>query len=135
MGTWVRSILGAVLLVIAVALLAGGHIFGIVPLAAVAWFAFEIVRRVGLLRILGARGVLAEALLVWEAAPEGESDWWSGCYEFHFGGRRYEHRLSSFMVSPKSSHGTVVGILFDPVDPNRAVVRGRFDHAGGSLIR
>jgi hypothetical protein len=31
------------------------------------------------------------------------------------------------MFSPRSSHGTVVGILFDPVDPSRAVVRGQFD--------
>ena len=82
-----------------------------------------------LLRILGARGVFAQGLLAEQFEPEGESDWWLGNYEFEFGGRRYEHRVTSFMFSPRSSHGTVVGILFDPADPSRAVVRGRFDQA------
>ncbi|HEY6204044.1 MAG TPA: hypothetical protein VI056_13515, partial [Candidatus Limnocylindria bacterium] len=88
-----------------------------------------IVRKVMLLRILGARGVFAQGLLAREAEPQGDSDWWWGSYEFEFGGRRYEHQVGSFMFSPRSSHGTVVGILFDPVDPSRAVVRGRFDQA------
>ena len=128
-GFWVRAIIGTPLLVASLILLQRGQLFGLLPLAFVLWFAFDIVRKVMLLRILGARGVFAQGLLARQSEPEGDSDWWSGDYEFEFGGRRYEHRVGSFMFSPRSSHGTVVGILFDPVDPSRAVVRGRFDQA------
>jgi hypothetical protein len=128
-GIWVRVIIGTPLLAAGLLLLQRGELYGMLTFAAVAWFALEIVRKVMLLRILGARGVFAQGLLARQSEPEGDSDWWSGIYEFEFGGRRYEHRVSSLMFSPRSSHGTVVGILFDPVDPSRAVVRGRFDQA------
>jgi hypothetical protein len=101
--------------------------FGLLPLAFVVWFAFDIVRKAMLLQILGARGVFAQGLLAREFEPDSDSDWRWAEYEFEFGGRRYEHRVGSFMFSPRSSHGTVVGILFDPTNPDRAVVRGRFD--------
>ena len=126
-GFWVRAIIGTPLVAASLILLGRGQLVGLLPLAFVVWFAFDIVRKVMLLRILGARGVFAQGLLTREDAPQGDSDWWSGAYEFEFGGRRYEHRVGSFIFSPRSSHGTVVGILFDPVDPSRAVVRGRFD--------
>lgn len=127
-GLWVHSTVGAALLVAGLLLLQGGQLFGVALLAAVVLFALEIVRRMALIRILGARGVLTQGLLIHqEDDPKGESAWWSGHYEFHVEGRRYEHRVSSFMFSPRSSYGTVVGILFDPVDPDRALVRGRFD--------
>ena len=131
-GIWVRAIIGTPLVAWGLVLLGRGQLVGLLPLAFVVWFAFNIVRKVMLLRILGARGVFAQGLLARQSEPEGDSDWWSGDYEFEFRGRRYEHRVGSFMFSPRSSHGTVVGILFDPVDPNRAVVRGRFDqqHVG-----
>lgn len=128
-GIWVRALIGTPLFAASLILLQRGQLIGLLPLAFVAWFAFDIVRKVLLLRILGARGVFAQGLLSREDEPQGDSDWWSGTYEFEFGGGRYEHRVGSFMFSPRSSHGTVVGILFDPVDPNRAVVRGRFDQA------
>lgn len=131
-GLWVRSIIGVALLWAGLALLARGQLFGLFLLAGVAWFAYEIFRRVALLRTLGARGILAKALLIREDAPDGESDWWSGQYEFEFEGRRYEHRALSFMFSPRSSHGTVVGIVFDPLDPERAVIRDRYDQVGPS---
>jgi hypothetical protein len=126
-GIWVRATIGTPLFAVGLTLLGRGQLSGLLPLALVVWFAFDIVRKVRLLRILGARGVFAQGLLARESEPEGDSDWWSGDYEFEFGGRRYEHRVGSFMFSSRSSHGTVVGILFDPVDPSRAVVRGRFD--------
>ena len=127
-GIWVRAIIGTPLLVASLILLQRGALAGLLPLAFVVWFAFDIVRKVLLFRILGARGVFAQGLLVRQSQPEG-SDWEWADYEFEFGGRRYEHRIGSFIFSPRSSHGTVVGILFDPVDPSRAVVRGRFDQA------
>jgi hypothetical protein len=126
-GIWVRVIIGTPLFAASVLLLQRGQLLGLFFLVAVVWLSFEIVRKVMLLRILGARGVFAQGLLARQFEPEGDSDWWWGNYEFEFGGRRYEHRVGSFMFSPRSSHGTVVGILFDPVDPSRAVVRGRFD--------
>lgn len=126
-GIWVRSIVSVVLLLIGLILLGRGQLFGLVFLAAVAWYMFEIVRRVALLRALGARGVMTEGHLMHENEPWGETDWRSAEYEFHALGRAYQHHVVSFMVSPRSSHGTVVGIIFDPVDPTRAVVRGRFD--------
>jgi|SRR6185503_9736425 len=128
-GIWVRMIIGAPLFAATLVLLGRGQLAGLPALAFVVWFAFDIVRKVMLLRILGARGVFAQGLLARQFGPEGDSDWWSGHYEFEFGGRRYEHRVGSFMFSPRSTHGTVVGILFDPVDPSRAVARGRFDQA------
>jgi hypothetical protein len=128
-GIWVRAIIATPLFAASVLLLQRSVLAGLLPLALAVWFAFDIVRQVMLLRILGARGVFAQGLLAREHEPRGDSDWWSGDYEFEFGGRRYEHRVGSFMFSPRSSHGTVVGILFDPVDPSRAVVRGRFDQA------
>ena len=128
-GIWVRAIIGTPLLAASLIVLQRGQVFGLLPLAFVVWFAFDIVRKVMLLRVLGARGVFAQGLLARQSEPEDDSDWWSGDYEFEFGGRRYEHRVGSWMLSPFSSHGTVVGILFDPVDPSRAVVRGRFDRA------
>ena len=127
-GIWVRTIIGVLLLTLAILFMTHGQLFGVVPLAFGALFAFEIARQVALLRILGARGVFADGTLVREDAPEGESDWWSGYYQFEHAGRRYEHRESSFMFRPKSTHGTVVGILFDPLDPQRAVVRGKYDN-------
>ena len=126
-GFWVRAIIGTPLVAASLILLGRGQLVGLLPLAFVVWFAFDIVRKVMLLRILGARGVFALGVLAGQSEPEGDSDWWSGDYEFEFGGRRHEHRVGSFMFSPLSTHGTVVGILFDPVDPSRAVVRGRFD--------
>ena len=128
-GIWVRAIIGTPLLAASLILLQRGALAGLLPLAFVVWFAFDIVRKVILLRILGVRGVFAQGRLAQEFEPRGDSDWWMGAYEFEFGGRRYEHRIGSFIFSPRSSHGTVVGILFDPVDPSRAVVRGRFDQA------
>ena len=128
-GFWVRAIIGAPLVAASLILLGRGQLVGLLPLVFVVWFAFDIVRKVMLLRILGARGVSAQGLLAREFEPDGDSDWRWATYEFEFGGRRYEHQVGSFMFSPRSSHGTVVGILFDPVDPSRAVVRGRFDQA------
>ena len=128
-GIWVRALIGAPLFAASLILLQGGQAVGLLPLFFVAVFAFEVVRKAMLLRILGARGVFAQGLLAREDEPDSDTDWRWGTYEFEFGGRRYEHRVGSFMFSPRSSHGTVVGILFDPVDPSRAVVRGRFDHA------
>jgi hypothetical protein len=128
-GVWVRLIIGTPLFAASLILLQRGEFIGLLPLAFVVWFAFDIVRKAMLLRILGARGVFAQGLLAREFEPDGDSDWRWAEYEFEFGGRRYEHRAGSLMFSPRSSHGTVVGILFDPVDPSRAVVRGRFDQA------
>jgi hypothetical protein len=128
-GIWVRLIIGTPLFAASLILLGRGQLAGLLPLAFVVWFAFDIVRKAMLLRILGARGVFAQGLLAREFEPDGDSDWRWAEYEFEFGGRRYEHRVGSLMFSPRSSHGTVVGILFDPVDPSRAVVRGRFDQA------
>ena len=128
-GIWVRAIIGTPLLAASLILLGRGQLAGLLPLAFVLWFAFDIVRKAMLLRILGARGVFAQGLLAREFEPDGDSDWRWAEYEFEFGGRRYEHRVGSLMFSPRSSYGTVVGILFDPVDPSRAIVRGRFDQA------
>ena len=128
-GFWVRVIVGTPLLAASLILLGRGQLAGLLPLVFVVWFAFAIVRKVMLLRILGARGVFAQGLLAREFEPDGDSDWRWAEYEFEFGGRRYSHQVGSLMFSPRSSYGTVVGILFDPVDPSRAVARGRFDQA------
>ena len=44
-GFWVRAIIGTPLLVASLILLQRGQLFGLLPLAFVLWFAFDIVRR------------------------------------------------------------------------------------------
>jgi hypothetical protein len=94
-GIWVRAIIGTPLFAASLILLGRGQLAGLLPLAFVVWFAFDIVRKVMLLRILGARGVFAQGLLAHEDEPDGDSDWRWGTYEFEFGRRRYEHRVGS----------------------------------------
>src|SRR3954451_11021703 len=83
-GMWVRVIIGTPLFAASLLLLQRGQAVGLLPLAFAVWFAFDIVRQAMLLRTLGERGVFAQGLLAQESEPRGDSDWWSGTYEFEF---------------------------------------------------